>query len=118
MVDGDGGGNSKFFIWGFDFDGVLDLKDGPIWVRPIRKETNTDVIFDRGILKTKIKDNLTEKQNIVIFNATGKLIYRQSMVVNGGLETDVKNYLSPGVNFIKVNIENKTYDQFIFKILK
>ena len=117
VVDGDGGANSKFWIWGYGYNSVLDLKDQPILVRPLREKINTEVTLNRGILKTQIKDNLTEKQNIVIFDATGKLLYRKSMVVKGGLETNIKNYLSPGVNFIKVTIENKTYDQFIFKIL-
>jgi hypothetical protein len=39
------------------------------------------------------------------------------MMVNGGLETNIKNYLAPGVNFIKVTIENKTYDNFTFKVI-
>jgi hypothetical protein len=118
VVDGNGGVESPFYLTGFSgpLPAILSLKDD-IYIRHIRKETETSVEYVNGILRTKIKDKLIEKQHITIFEPTGKLLYRQSMMVNGGLETNIKNYLAPGVNFIKVTIENKTYDNFTFKVI-
>jgi hypothetical protein len=117
VVDGDGGGNSKFFIWGFDFDGVLPLEETK-YISIIRENQKTNVIMVKGILKTKTENNLLERQNISIFDASGKLLYKSIYNVKGYSEIDLNKYLSTGINYIRVNVENKKYDQFIFKILK
>jgi hypothetical protein len=118
IIDGNLGAESPVYITGVSgLPAILSLKDD-IYIRHIRKETETSVEYVNGILRTQMKDNLSEKQNILIFDVTGKLIYRKSMMVKGVFETNIKNYLSHGTNLIKVTIENKTYDQFIFKILK
>lgn len=117
VVDGDGGSNSKFFIWGFDFDGVLKL-DESRGIAYVRKEKETRVEIKNGILSTYTKNNLTERQNIAIHDASGKLIYRNTMFVKGSSDINIDRYLSPGINFISVLLENKTYDKFTFKILK
>jgi hypothetical protein len=117
VVDGDGGANSKFWIWGFDFNGVLDLNDSKETLN-IRKEKQTSVVFKNGILTTEIKNSLTEYQNIIIYDASGKSVYKTSMFVKGLLKIDLNKYLSSGVNIVNVLIDNKTYDKFIFKVLK
>lgn len=117
LVDGDGGASSKFFIWGFDFDGVLPLEEKK-YITITRENQKTNVTIDKGIIKTKTENNLLERQTISIFDESGKLLYQNTNNVKGFSEIDLNRYLSPGINYIKVNIENKKYDQFIFKILK
>lgn len=117
VIDGDGGANSKFWIWGFDFNGILPLEDNN-WIYNTNKEKETEVTLKNGILFTKIKNNLTEYQNIRIYDGSGKLLYKTSFFVKGSKQIDLSRYLLNGINFVYVSLDNKTYDKFVFKILK
>jgi hypothetical protein len=118
VVDGDGGANSKFWIWGFGFNSVLNLEERPIWTRPVRQLTKTNVAIVNGILKTETENRKTYKQNVIIFDAAGKTLYKNLMTVVGNLSIDINQYLVSGMNFIKVMLDNERYEQWTFKVIK
>jgi len=118
VVDGDGGANSKFWIWGYGYNQLLNSQEQPVWIRPVRPEIKTNVAIVNGILKTEIENRRTQKQSVIIFNSTGKTLYKNVMNVVGNLSIDINWYLVSGMNFIKVMLENERYEQWTFKILK
>lgn len=117
IVDGDGGANSKFWIWGQYYSFVLDLKPVEnIKVTPTKM--NTSVVVRNNVVITQMNDDARYNQTISIFDASGRLIFNQLYNVKQQSKVDVTEHLSPGINFIKVEIDNKTYDKFVFKIVK
>jgi hypothetical protein len=117
VVDGDGGAASKFWIWGFSYNGVLDFKENTN-ITYVREEKKTNVSYKDGYIHTQTQNNNLINQTITIYDASGKMIYRKSNIVRGSSKIDLSNYLYNGVNFINVSLDNKTYDKFVFKILK
>lgn len=117
VVDGDGGASSKFFIWGFDFDGVLELQKTDNFIRPIR---------DNNLIDVKMKGNLIISdfgknkyiQDILIFDGSGKMVYKNQKLVNGVSEIDLSNKINSGIFFIKVLVDDKKYSNFTFKLIK
>lgn len=96
---------------------ILPINEGNM-IRNIRNEKQTKVYYYGGNIYTQINNDVLTKQHIIIFDASGKTLYKNTVMVKEKTIINLIHYLCPGVNFIKVNIENKTYDQFIFKILK
>ncbi len=118
VVDGDGGAASKFWIWGFSYNGVLDLQNNQNWIIPIKEKKQSNVTINNGVIKTQLNDNILTKQHIIIFDASGKTLYRQTSMIKEHSSFYIENYLNSGVNFIKVILEDKVNNQFIIKILK
>ena len=118
VVDGDGGANSKFWIWGYGFNSILNLEERPIWIRPARNQLKTNSILVNGILKTQIENGLTETQNVIVYDAAGRTLFYGMNRVSGNFQIDLNRYFCSGLNFVKVFIHNKTYDTFIFKVIK
>jgi hypothetical protein len=118
VVDGDGGAASKFWIWGFTYNGVLDLQNNENWIRPEKEKKETKITINNGILKTQLNNNVLTKQHIIIFDASGKTLYRQTSMVKECSSFYIENYFNSGVNFVKVILEDNLNNQFILKILK
>jgi len=113
VVDGDGGANSKFFIWGFDFDGVLDLRKNN-YVNIIR-DNSFSINSVGGVLITKNAKH--HKQNIVIYDVSGRMFYKNEIFVNNYSRLDLNPYMKNGINLIKIVIDDNI-DTYIFKHLK
>jgi hypothetical protein len=109
--------SSKFWIFGLGFNGALSIEENS-WIRNIRDYKETEVELQNGIVKTQIKGNLTEMQSIIIYDVSGMILHRSSSRVKGSSQIDISKYFCPGVNLVKIILENKTNDQFIFRILK
>jgi len=119
VVDSDGFSNpiSKFWMWGFGYDGTLPLGTyNPIVF--IRDQKRSSVTLTNGILKTEIENNTVVTQRIMIYDASSKLLFDKKATVKTISEIDIKNYMSNGINFIKVILENKKNEVFILKCLK
>ena len=119
VVDGDGGANSKFFIWGFDFDGVLNsilpLNDNP-YINPPRNKNDVDITLNGTVLKTNV-GNKKYNQHIIVYDALGRTIFNEKRIVTGYSEYNLTNSIKNGFNVIQVFLDNKTEDRFIFKII-
>lgn len=68
-----------------------------------------------------IKSNFgLEKHNqtIMVYDVGGRLIFQTTSFIRGAGEVNLYNQLALGVNLIKVIIDNKTQDQYTFKVVK
>jgi hypothetical protein len=95
---------------------VLNLTEGNI-IRIIRGPNKYNVSLIDGVLDSDF-GNLSENQHILIFNISGIKLYDRKIFVSKKSQINLNPYLKPGLNFIKVLIENKNYDMFIFKVYK
>ena len=117
IVDGDGGANSKFWIWGQYYSFVLDLKEeNNLRIVPTIKKTT--VVIENNTVVTQMKDNSKYKQNISIFDISGKLLFNKNSYIKNFEKININQYLSLGVNFVKVSIDDNANTNFLFKIIK
>jgi hypothetical protein len=119
VVDGDGGGNSKFFIWGFDFDGVLDLKSQNPYIRPTITRKTEVKLTSNGILLTQLKEDIRYDQTTEIYNSAGSLLYKRSDKISKNSIININNFLSNGTNFIRVILTgNNSPETILIKHIK
>jgi hypothetical protein len=111
VVDGDGGANSKFHVWGFDFNGVLNLENNK--TNP-RTKLHPILNINNGVIISK--NNKPHKQSITIYNSIGSLLFKSERFVNKDDLYDVKNYTNSGFNLIKVVIDDNIVH--LFKYVK
>lgn len=104
-------------IGAFEVGSVLPINEDNA-IRYIRNNEKTNVSIKNGILYTKIEKNLLIRQNITVFDASGKLLYKNNNLVKGSAEIDLNKFLSTGVNFVNIFLENNTYDKFTFKVIR
>jgi len=97
-------------------NGVLNLTENNI-IRIVRGPNIYNVSLIDGILKSDF-GNLSENQHILIFNVSGVKLYDRENFVSKKDQINLNPYLKPGLNFVKVLINNKFYDIFTFKIIK
>jgi hypothetical protein len=97
-------------------NGVLNLTENNI-IRIVRDPNIYNVSLIDGILKSDF-GNLSENQHILIFNVSGVKLYDRENFVSKKDQINLNPYLKPGLNFVKVLINNKFYDIFTFKIIK
>jgi hypothetical protein len=97
-------------------NGVLNLTENNI-IRIVRGPNIYNVSLIDGILKSDF-GNLSENQHILIFNISGVKLYDRENFVSKKDQINLNPYLKPGLNFVKVLINNKFYDIFTFKIIK
>lgn len=117
VVDGDGGASSKFFIWGFDFDGVLNLQDTrTIYPVPVTKDGLNVNLYGSNLVSDFGRKKLN--QEVFIYDGSGKLVVRQKNFVSGQHTMNINNLVSPGIFFIKVLVYNDLMTNFTFKLIK
>lgn len=102
IVDGDGGAASKFWIWGFTYNGVLDLKE----TQTINNIRNRDFSIDNvnGVIVTK--NPRPHKQSVVVFDAAGKTLYKSEQFILTHNRLDLNPYLKRGLNLIRVVMDD------------
>lgn len=119
VVDGDGGASSKFWIWGFTYNGVLDLKNSQNVYRPTSIRKTEVKLSSSGVLMTELKDNLNYEQKIEIYNSIGSLILKRTDRISKNSRINIENELSVGTNFIRVTlVANKSPEIIIIKHIK
>jgi len=117
VVDGDGGASSKFFIWGFDFDGVLNLQETrTIYPIPTIKDGLNVSLYGSNLVSDFGRKKLN--QEVFIYDGSGKLVVRQKNFVSGQHTMNINNLVSPGIFFIKVLVYNDLMTNFTFKLIK
>jgi hypothetical protein len=117
VVDGDGGASSKFFIWGFDFDGVLNLQETrTIYPIPTIKDGLNVSLYGSNLVSDFGRKKLN--QEVFIYDGSGKLVVRQKNFVSGQHTVNINNLVSPGIFFIKVLVYNDLMTNFTFKLIK
>lgn len=119
VVDGDGGANSKFFIWGFDFDGVLELntKKGNTFIRS--QQERNEIVLSGGTLVSKTRNSNIYTQTTEIYTSAGSLIYKQKNTFKGGsYRKDISQFLGTGFNLIRITLEGNIQETFIIKTIK
>jgi hypothetical protein len=95
---------------------VLNLSDdNPI--RIIKEENKYQVSITNGILNANF-GSFSEYMNVMVYQINGYKLYDKKHFVNKNNLINLNEYLRPGLNFVKVFIHNKTYDSFLFKVLK
>lgn len=113
VVDGDGGAVSKFWIWGFSYNGILKLQD---YTNVTPTIINTfSIINANGVLITKSKK--THKQRVIVYNSAGSLLYESKLRVIKESKLDLNQYMKTGLNIIRVIIDDNS-DVFTFKHIK
>jgi hypothetical protein len=70
-----------------------------------------------GVLKSNF-GSLSENQHIVIYNISGLILYQRKSFVKKTDQIDLNFCLRPGLNFVRVFIDNKFRDNFTFKVYK
>lgn len=102
VVDGDGGASSKFWIWGFTFNGVLDLKDA-VYSNQVRSNSNLTVeLLNNGVLATTTPSNTSYSQLVEVYTVSGALLHKATITVRGSVLTDLNRYMKQGLNYIRV----------------
>jgi len=96
--------------------GVLSLENRPGIVF-IRENHQYKVFFDKGFLNFDF-GLLTENVNISVFDNNGRLTYSQFSQVKKNLSLNTNLFLSKGLNYVRVYVQNKFYDYYTFKIFK
>jgi len=96
--------------------GVLSLENRPGIVF-IRENQQYKVFFDKGFLNFDF-GSLTENVNISVFDNNGRLTYSQFSQVKKNLSLNTNLFLSKGLNYVRVYVQNKFYDYYTFKIFK
>jgi len=96
--------------------GVLSLENRPGIVF-IRENHQYKVFFDKGFLNFDF-GSLTENVNISVFDNNGRLTYSQISQVKKNLSLNTNLFLSKGLNYVRVYVQNKFYDYYTFKIFK
>ncbi len=96
--------------------GVLSLNENNIII-PIRTPNTYKISLFGGILKSDF-GNLSDKQTVIIYDGMGRTLFTQRILVVKKHEINLNNFLTTGLNFISVHIENKTYDHYFFKVIR
>ncbi len=96
--------------------GVLSLENRPGIVF-IRENHQYKVFFDKGFLNFDF-GLLTENVNISVFDNNGRLTYSQFSQVKKNLSLNTNLFLSKGLNYVRIYVQNKFYDYYTFKIFK
>ena len=112
VIDGDGGSQSKFWIWGFSYNGILELVETK-YTNTIRNNFSIDNA--NGILITK--NARPHKQNIFIYDLSGRVFYKNEVFVRKENKLDLNPYLKPGINLIRVVVDDNL-ETHTFKYLK
>ena len=68
------------------------------------------------VLKTNI-GNKKYKQHIEIYDALGRLTFKEKRNVTGYSEFDLKNFMVSGFYIIKILLDDKLYSNFTFKVI-
>ncbi len=117
VVDGDGGANSKFWIWGFSFNGVLELNETRT-IYPNINSTNKVNVYLQGSNLISDFGKYKYDQEVFIYDASGKLVFDQRKFINGQNTLNINNLVSSGFFFIKVLVYNDLMTNFTFKLIK
>lgn len=94
---------------------VLPLEDDIRVYYQRKMETRVEIVG------TVLRSTFTGKrynQQILIYDVAGRLLSSMTTFVKERGEVDLLSKLTPGLNIIKVNVDNRRQDQFIFKIVK
>jgi hypothetical protein len=119
IVDGDGGAASKFWIWGFTYNGVLDLKNNSQIFRPQDRQNLSVKVLPNGKVLTSLPNSLMYQQTIEVYNATGSLLYKNVTNISREAVIDINPGLTNGTNFIRIIlIGNTNPEVFIIKHIK
>jgi hypothetical protein len=95
--------------------GVLDLTITP-FIHIYRESNIYKVILKNNILKSEFPT--PENQIVLIYDGIGNRLFYQKSFVRKQYEIDISSHLKPGLNFIRVVIENRQYSNFLFKVVK
>jgi hypothetical protein len=95
---------------------VLNLVDNN-YITIVRGFNTYFVSLVGGVLKSNF-GSLSENQHIVIYNISGVIFYQRKSFVKKTDQIDLNFCLRPGLNFVRVFIDNKFRDNFTFKIYK
>jgi hypothetical protein len=117
VVDGDGGAASKFWIWGFSYNGILELQEVRV-VYPNITPNNKINVYLQGSNLISDFGKYKYDQEVFIYDASGKLIFKQKRLVNGQNTLNTNNLVSSGIFFIKVLVYDKLITNFTFKLIK
>jgi hypothetical protein len=117
VVDGNGGAETPFYITGISgpLPSILDIKDNPFIYIP-RNNSGIDISMNGTVLKTNI-GNKKYKQHIEIYDALGRLTFKEKRNVTGYSEFDLKNFMVSGFYIIKILLDDKLYSNFTFKVI-
>lgn len=96
--------------------GVLSLNNTPMIIF-IRENQKYKVYIDRGFLNFDF-GSLIENVNISVFDNNGRLTFSQRNQVKKTLSINTNLFLSNGLNYVKVHIQNKFNDHYLFKIFR
>jgi hypothetical protein len=96
--------------------GVLNLVEGNI-ITTVRGPSTYNISFVGGVLKSDF-GQLAEKQKIVVYDGLGRVLFDHNIFVKKQFQIDLNRYFSKGLNFVRVFIENKFYDNYTFKFIK
>ena len=111
VVDGDGGASSKFWVWGFSFNGVLDLKYDTYSNRNNYLQNPIINLSNSGKLSLNLHNNRNtyQSQSIRIFNSAGSLIYTNFQLINNRLELTMllDRYMCSGLNIVRVELTSR-----------
>jgi hypothetical protein len=118
VVDGNGGAESPFYVTGISgpLPSILDIKDNPFIYIP-RNKGDIDISMNGTVLKTNV-GNKKYNQHIEIYDALGRLTFKEKRNVTGYSEYNLNNYIKVGFNVVKIYIDDKLSTTLTFKIIK
>lgn len=102
--------------------GLLEIKFSPIllfqpsdFIRISPVKENVSVQLHGNILKTNIGNNIFP-QHTTIYTLDGRILFKDTRIVNKQSTILLNKELCKGQNFILVRIENKSNDVFLLRI--
>ena len=85
-------------------------------IRFERGSNKITIFIERGILTCDF-GQLTDVQNLLIYDQFGRKLYSQRISVYKKSQVDLNMFLAPGINILRISLEQRPYEIFIFKIL-
>lgn len=79
-----------------------------------RNSSNISVYIEKDVLKTNIGNNV-HLQMVTMYDINGKILFKDSRIINKHSEISLKKHFCSGFNFIIVRIENNLKDVFLLK---
>jgi hypothetical protein len=96
--------------------GILNLVEDN-HIRIVRGPNTYEVSLKNSVLISDF-GSLSELQHVIICDNVGRVLFTQKSFVKQKQQINLRNYLGSGINYVRVFIQNKQYDNFVFKILK
>lgn len=104
--------------------GWLEIKI-TLTVLSLLENKNIPLFRENDIYKISLKNNVLKSefltptyQIILMYDILGNKLLYQKNYVRKYYEINLSPYLKPGINFIKVIIENNNYSNILFKVIK